>query len=307
MPGLSRRTFLKGAAVVAAAPLVNGASAAEPAELRSKSSNTYKILTCNIRVALPEDDKLGFGWGDRRKVCINIMRKQAADLIGLQEVLKVQNDDLKKALSNYSAFGFDGPEMDAFTEGYHGIAKNPIFFLKSRFELLTGGTFWLSETPLIGGSSSWGTARARHANWVRLLDKRSGKEIRVINLHLDHQSQPAREKQIALVLNEAKQYQSGLTQILTGDFNAGANNPVYGMVKDAGWKDSYTAIHGEAEPGFTVHQFKGEQYEKKALGKKIDFIFTLGSAEPQSATIVKDSEGGRYPSDHYFVSAEVKF
>src|SRR5690606_23215938 len=108
---------------------------------------------------------------------------------------------------DHFSFGFEGPEMDAFTEGYHGIAKNPIFFSKKRYELLSAGGFWLSETPLVAGSKSWNTARARHVNWVRLRDKKTGADFRVLNLHLDHKSQLAKEEQTKLVLKEAKQYE----------------------------------------------------------------------------------------------------
>lgn len=303
-PGFSRRTFLKGIGIAAATPWLTGPVYAGIAG-SSKNSASHKILTCNIRVALPEDEKAGVGWNVRRDVCIDVMRSQKPDIICMQEVLEVQNEDLKKAFPKYFSYGFEGPEMDAFKEGYHGIAKNPIFFSKARYELVAAGHYWLSETPLIGGSMSWDTARARNASWVRLKDKKSGKQFRVVNLHLDHLSQPAREKQMKVVLGEAAQYQPGFQQILTGDFNASADNPVYSLVKSAGWNDTYTSIHGDAEPGFTVHQFKGEKYEKKDKGKKIDFIFSRGDIKTISAAILKDHINGRYPSDHYFVSGEV--
>ncbi|MDF3077714.1 MAG: Endonuclease/exonuclease/phosphatase [Sphingobacteriaceae bacterium] len=304
---LNRRTFLKSIGVAASAPVLAKSALASDVFITEKASNTYKIVTANIRVALPEDDAAGFGWNSRKEICADILRKQKADVICLQEVLREQNEDLKKALPGYFSFGFEGPEMDEFNEGYHLIAKNPIFFSTKRFELLAAGGYWLSETPLVAGSKSWDTARARNANWIRIRDKKSGRQIRVSNLHLDHVNQTAREKQIKLVLDDAAQYQPDLPQILTGDFNASATNTVYKMVKAAGWKDTYTDAHGEAEPGFTVHEFQGENYTKKDKGKKIDFIFYKGNFKTTSASIIKDSVNGRYPSDHYFVSAEVSF
>lgn len=271
--------------------------------LGNTKANTHRILTCNIRVALPEDEVKGFGWSARKDICIAIIRQQQADIIGFQEVIKPQMDDLKAAFPDFIGFGFEGPEMDAHPVGYHGIAKNPILFLKTRYELLAAGEFWLSETPLKAGSLSWNTARARHANWVRLKDKKSGKDFRFINLHLDHISQEARENQIKLVMDEANQYAADYPQILTGDFNSSAANSVYRIIMQNGWKDSYTVLHGQTEPGYTVHQFKGEHYEKKATGKKIDFIFTHGPVQPTEASIIKDNKNGHYPSDHYFVSA----
>lgn len=304
---VSRRNFIKGAGVLATAPLLTGTALAEELSTAAAKNGFHKILTCNIRVDLPEDEQAGFGWKARATICAEIMHRQKPDIICMQEVLRNQNEDLKKAFKGYFSFGFEGPEMDAFSSGYHGIAKNPIFFSERRYELLAAGSYWLSETPLIGGSSSWDTARARNASWVRLKDKRSGRDFRVVNLHLDHKSQEAREQQIALVLQEANQYRAEYPQILCGDFNASAANRVYELVKAGAWNDTYTALHGTAEPGYTVHGFQGENYVKKDTGKKIDFIFSRGAVKPISAVILKDSINGRYPSDHYFVASEVVF
>ena len=302
----SRRTFMKGIGVAAAAAYVPRAIYAGDLAHAAVKTASHKILTCNIRVALPEDDQAGFGWNARKDICIDVMRAEKPDIMCLQEVLEVQNEDLKRAFPNFFSYGFEGPEMDAFKEGYHGIAKNPIFFSKSRYELVAASQYWLSETPLVAGSKSWDTARARNVSWVRLRDKKTGRELRIVNTHLDHKSQPAREMQVKMIVDEAAQYQADLHQILTGDFNAGAANKVCDIVKAGGWKDSYTSIHGNTEPGATTHGFKGENNPKKDTGRKIDFIFSLGNVKALSSAILKGHKDGRYPSDHYFVSAELE-
>jgi endonuclease/exonuclease/phosphatase family metal-dependent hydrolase len=305
---VTRRSFIKGAGIIATAPLLTGTTLAEELLPAAAKKNVHKILTCNIRVDLPDDEKIGFGWEGRRDICADIMRRQKPDIMCMQEVLRNQNEDLKKAFPGFFSFGFEGPEMDGPQVGYQGIAKNPIFYSTKRYELMSAGGFWLSETPLVAGSLSWDTARARHANWVRLKDRHSGKEFRVVNLHLDHKSQPARMGQIKVVEDEAKQYQKNFPQILTGDFNASMSNGVYTSLKQAGWVDSHTALHGEAEPGYTVHQFLGDKYPKKDTGRKIDFIFYKGEGiSALSSGIIRDAVNGRYPSDHYFVGAELKF
>ena len=291
---------------MACAPLMSSVLYARPASQVNGKTSSHKILCCNIRVALAEDEANGVGWNQRKNICIRIIRNHKPDILCLQEVLKVQNEDLKTAFPDHFSFGFEGPEMDAFKEGYHGIAKNPIFFSKKRYELLSAGGFWLSETPLVAGSKSWNTARARHVNWVRLQDKKTGTDFRVLNLHLDHKSQLAKEEQTKLVLEEAKQYAEDYPQILTGDFNSSALHNVHGSIRSAGWVDTYTAIHGNAEPGYTVHLFKGDKYEKKEKGKKIDFIYAHGPVKSIASEILRDNINGVYPSDHYFVSAELE-
>lgn len=304
---LPRRKFLKGLGILSASPwLIKTAEAFENHTALSGNA-LHRILTCNIRVALTEDDAKGLGWKDRKKACLQIIKAHRPDIISLQEVLKVQADDFKSYFDNYMIFGFEGPEMDGHDhDAYFGIAKNPVLFAKARYELIAAGTYWLSETPLIGGSKSWNTARARHANWLRLKDKKSGKEFRLVNVHLDHKDQTAREMQIKTVMAECVQYQPDFPQILTGDFNAHVPNPVFNIIHESAWTDTYTAVHGTEAPGYTYHNFQGEKYAKGKPDGKIDFIFSRGKVKPVASQIIKDAVNGRYPSDHYFVSADIE-
>ncbi|NQD72570.1 endonuclease/exonuclease/phosphatase family protein [Sphingobacterium shayense] len=299
----SRRVFIKHAGLLSGLPLVGKLDIVRSDDVIK--SRAIRVLTCNIRVDLPEDAQKNLGWIDRREACIAVIKKQKADIIGFQEVLKGQFLDLKAALKEYHGFGFDGPEMDEYTEGYHGIAKNPVFFARDRFELLTAGNYWLSQTPLKAGSISWGSARARNACWVRLLDRHTGREFRLSNLHLDHVNNTAKRKQAAVVLEDAAQYQNDFAQILTGDFNVAMDSEVYSDILAAGWKDSFVQANGTGTPEGTVHGFKGEAYERKDKAKKIDFIFVKGPLKGTHSVIIKDTFKGVLPSDHYFVLAEI--
>jgi len=303
---LSRRNFIKGSSLVITASYLSnsGMAMATPAD-----KNIHKVLGCNIRVALPEDEAIGRGWDVRKKACIKLIKAQKADLIGFQEVLKVQAEDLKNEMPDYGCFGFEGPEMDINPETYNGIAKNLVMYAKKRYEMISAGCYWLSETPEIGGSKSWNTARARHVNWLRLKDKKTGKQFRVMAVHLDHKDQEARNKQGQLIVKESEQYAADFPQLLIGDFNVDATNPVYRILTAGNWKDSYRDIHGELEPGPTFHNFLGKEYSKSTDKKtgKIDFIFTKGNIKTTGAQIIDDEVDGMYPSDHYFVSAEIAF
>ena len=145
-------------------------------------------------------------WENRRDLCVETILSRRPDIICLQEVIYDSYAYLKEKLRGYVPYGFAGPEMDPYTEGYHFIGKNVIFFRRDRYEFVSAGCYWLSETPLIGGSCSWNTTRARHCNWVRLRDKRSGRELRVLDVHLDHKSDEARREQIRMVMDECAQY-----------------------------------------------------------------------------------------------------
>lgn len=308
---LSRRNFIKGSGLaITAAYLPNtGYANTRLGMPTSGKENIHKVLGCNIRVALPEDDAIGQGWTARKKACIKLIKAQKADLIGFQEVLKVQAEDLKNELPNYGCFGFEGPEMDLHPETYNGIAKNLIMYAKERYEMISAGCYWLSETPEIGGSKSWNTARARHVNWLRLEDKKTGKQFRIMAVHLDHKDQEARNKQGQLIIKESSQYAADFPQLLIGDFNVDATNPVYNIITAGNWEDTYRKVHGPSDPGPTFHNFLGKAYSKSTEKKtgKIDFIFSKGNINTTNAKIIDDMVDGIYPSDHYFVTAEISF
>jgi endonuclease/exonuclease/phosphatase family metal-dependent hydrolase len=301
----SRRKFIKGVGAAALLPLLPKLSLASDKQAETVGCSRHKVLSCNIRVALPEDEAKGVGWPQRKELCLDVIKRYRPDIICLQEVLKVQAEDLKKAFPEFCLLGFDGPEMDAHPEGYHGIAKNPILFNTKRYELTSAGTYWLSETPLVAGSKSWDTARARHANWVRLKEKNSRKEFRVVNLHLDHVSGKAKIEQAKMVVEESAQYHPDFPQILTGDFNTRFDSKVFESVRADGWKESYETVHGEGEAGYTGHEFQGANYEKGASKGRIDYIWYRGKTKPVDAAIIKDAINGKYPSDHFFMRADL--
>jgi len=298
---MKRRDFLKQLGVVASLPWFGRAALAAPAGAAPSTSETLKVLTCNIRVDVPADTKAGNGWAARKDLCVEVMRAQHADLIGLQECQDAHLKYLKSSFPEFDSFALPAPDR-------HTNPLNAILFSRARFELQSGGGFWLSETPQVAGSKSWDSARSRFVNWVQLRERKSGKEFRHWNTHLDHIGQVAREKGAELIVRASATLPRTLPQLLTGDLNAQATNPAIKRVAGAGWTDTYSAIHGPADPGFTAHGFDGPAHAKKLNGKhggRIDWIWCRGPVKPLAAKIIRDGRNGRYPSDHYFLSATV--
>lgn len=308
---MNRRHFLQRLGLAASLPCLGRAAFAAPDSPATAKAVSHTILSCNIRVALPEDEAAGNGWVARRDLCFEVIRAQKPDLVCLQEVLRVQMEDLERGFPAFGSFGFEGPEMDARQTAYQGIAKNPILYSRARYDLVSAGGFWLSETPHLPGSVSWDSARARHVNWVRLRDRASRRQFRVLSTHLDHISQRAREEQIKLILAEAACYAPDFPQVLAGDFNAGAANPVLQLTRDAGWTDTHAAAPGPRDDGNTTHSFLGPKYKPKSEAARmrgpIDFILARGPVSTLGWKIIRDGRDGRYPSDHYFVAAKIAF
>jgi len=254
-----------------------------------------KILTCNIRYFDADDGDNN--WIYRKKMCVDVIKSQSADIICFQEMRIQQFEYIAAALPEYAHYGLvDEPTGKS--------PANCIFYLKEKYNLISSSGYWLSEQPHIAGSSSWQSACVRLANWVRLEDITTGVEFRVINTHLDHVSQVARENQAQVIVDDSSAYPEDYPQILTGDMNCSPENRAIEIFKTA-WTDTYRCVHDEEYTGFTFHEFFVDKLNLENLGK-IDWIFMRGKVETIASEIIMDSVEGRYPSDHYFVSATVK-
>jgi endonuclease/exonuclease/phosphatase family metal-dependent hydrolase len=95
--------------------------------------------------------------------------------------------------------------------------------------------------------------------------------------------------------------------VVTGDFNAGERNSALGALVGQGgaaspFVDTYRVLH----PGETVVGTFTDFVIGNTAGEKIDYVLVQPGAEVISAEIVRTSRNGRYPSDHFPVSALVR-
>lgn len=252
-----------------------------------------RLMTCNIRTSTADDGD--DHWERRKAFCVSVILEREPDIFGVQEAREDQLLFLIGAMTGYDSYGL--PDEPAGRN-----AVNTIFYRRDRFDSIAQGGYWMSETPHVSGSSSWDSRCVRLANWVRLRDRNSGSIFRFVNTHLDHVSQPAVEGQARTINEDAAAYDENYPQFLSGDMNANAGHAGIRAFLKAGWKDTYAATHGELDPCNTFHKFLGEQHEGKS--GKIDWVFCRGNVEVKGAEIVKDSDGGRFPSDHYFITAD---
>ena len=252
-----------------------------------------KILSCNIRCPSLSDGENH--WPFRKEICADVIRAQSPDIICFQEMWAEQLLYLRLAFPGFEWFG-------TVDEPHGRNPMNAIFYRSETFTRISTGCYWLSETPHIPGSKSWDSRCVRLANWLRLEDAASGMEFRVINTHLDHVGQMAREQQAALIVEDTRAYPGQYAQILTGDMNCETENEAIGIFEAGGWKDTYAAVHGIKDPGHTYHGYLGADFAAD-MGK-IDWIFARGATRVVGAEIIRDSRDDRFPSDHYFVSAD---
>ena len=250
------------------------------------------VMSFNIRYGTANDgpDR----WELRREQMFTLMKDQGPDVIGLQEALHFQIDEILAALPEYRMVGVGR------SDGGQGGEYAAILYRAARLSVRQSSTFWFSDTPEIVKSNTWGAALERICTWA-LFDDQQGTPFYLFNLHLDHISQPAREKSGGLLLKRIAARSPVLPVIVTGDFNTGEANPVTREVAKV-LRDTFRVVHPNATEVGTANQFK----LGTTTGDKIDYIFVEPGTEVISADIVRTSVGGRYPSDHFPVVSRIR-
>lgn len=249
----------------------------------------YKVMTYNIRYDNPGDGVNQ--WDSRKSKVFSLIEKHAPDIIGVQEALHHQLEDIADALDGYAYFG--AGRDDGKQKGEHSA----IFVRKDRFRILEENTFWLSKTPKVPGSKDWDAAITRVVTWGKLQDKKSNQTFVMINTHFDHIGKESRKNSAAILKDSAASISDGLPVIVTGDFNFTRDKEPYAvMMKDSGLK--LTDVAPSDTPG-TACGF--------AVGARpcsaIDYIFHSSHWTSSNYQVIQDNDGKFYPSDHLPVMA----
>ena len=258
-------------------------------------------LSFNIRFDNPKDGENA--WQNRKEMVGQWVKSESPDVIGLQEALRHQIDDIKKVATAYSEYGVG--RDDGKSRGEHCT----ILYLKKRFSLDKSdcGTFWFSDTPEKVASKSWGNEIPRICTWARFIEKKTDKGFYVYNVHYDHRSQPSRLGASELIIQRiSKRKRSNDPIILMGDFNASENNPAIKIFKDEPLNlvDTFRVVKPDEKMVKTFHGFRGGSFS----GGKIDHVFMLPKmGKVSSAEIVRFNKEKRYLSDHYPVRAKLSF
>jgi len=267
-----------------------------------------RIMSFNIRYGSANDG--ANHWKNRREMVFDVIRDQHSDVVGLQEALRFQIDEIRKAVPVYGEIGV--AREDGRIDGEYSA----ILYRADRFGIAEAGTFWLSDTPDVAGSSHWGNACVRICTWARLIENQSGKAFYIFNTHLDHRSQPSREKSAVLLAQRIHNRNHKDPVVVTGDFNAGEDNPVITYLKgetvvdgpdgrqektDVLMVDTFRVLHPNVKDVRTGHAFRGTRQ-----GHKIDYVLVPPGAEVLEAMILYDNVDGHYPSDHFPVIARLR-
>lgn len=251
--------------------------------------NPIKVMTFNIKMYFTPTE-----WYDREIEQIDFIKSYDCDIMGFQEVKKLQYKSLEENLTDYTLYGVDregGEEQEAVVVAYR----------KSRFDLLDKKTIWLSETP-DKISKGWDAMFNRTATIVNLKDKKINKTITIIASHFDNLGSNARLNSANLILDYVNTYDNGV--VFMGDLNFSEGAEPYEVLTSKELKDTkYLAPADKSDNGGTFNMFG------KVAEKPIDYIMITNEYfNVNSYSIIrgKDEDGDTY-SDHFPIISVIDY
>lgn len=284
------KKLLYAVSAILALTILSSCGESKPLELN--------VMTFNIRLDAASDSLNN--WKYRKDVAADIIKKYDIDIVGTQEVLPNQMQDLRDRLPEYTALGV-GRE-DGKNEGEFSA----LFYKKDKFKEIESGTFWLSETPEVAGSMGWDAACTRVATWAFLEDVATQKRVFAINTHLDHVGVQARINGVTLMLEKAHAIAGDLPVILTGDFNAEPTSDVIQHVISDKTPNNLVSTRDIAKTKVdaigTFHDFGRIAEENREY---IDYIFVSKGTEVLEYKVAETMVDSVYVSDHNPVYAKI--
>ncbi|CAB5377840.1 unnamed protein product [Rhizophagus irregularis] len=253
------------------------------------SEPILRVGTFNIRFDLGSPTQGETPWNVRRVKVVDTILFHKIDLVGIQEALYNQVNDLESLLgSNWNWIGVgrdDGKQAGEFV---------PIFYNKNRLKLIDSKHFWLSENPDVPGSIGWDAQLTRVATQATFQDLLTNSTFIWINTHLDHHGEKSRLESSKLLLNRARQLKSSSSSdvklFLSADFNCKENEEPYklitgGKYQDINSKDQKDLVF--ADTRYEISGLKGGSFgfsntftgfSKNTEQERIDYILADNSS-----------------------------
>jgi alpha-1,2-mannosidase, putative len=260
-------------------------------QIKAEDDSLIKVMSFNIRYDTSSDG--ANQWKYRKDQVGKMLKEQAPDIIGLQEVLNNQLEDLKERLPEYKTIGVG--RTDGKKEGEY----SPLFYKEERFTEEESGTFWLSEKPTKIGKKGWDASHPRIATWAILKDKISNQCFFILSTHFDHKGKTVRKESAKLILSKVEEYANGLPAIIMGDLNVTPDSDAYSILTNKN-NDCYfydSRIYAQKNNGKegTNHNFG---VVEDAERKRIDYIFINNQLSALKYLVLPDGDEKSFYSDH---------
>lgn len=256
-----------------------------------------RVMTYNIRLDLASDG--ANRWAERRGEFIGQVQIMHPAILGLQEVVAGQKDDLEHGLPGYVFLGVardDGRSAGEFSN---------VAIDRSVFSVRSSGTFWLSPTPDVP-SKGWDAAYRRIATWAHLVRRSDGARFLAVNTHLDNEGAVARVEGAGEIAAWIRAHRGPREWVvMTGDFNSEPGSPpVQALTSNtAGLRDARALSKSPpVGPVGTFNDFK----PLPTNTPRIDYVLVDPTLEVEHyAVLAWHGEAGRVASDHFPVVADL--
>lgn len=253
------------------------------------------VMSFNLRFA---SERRPHSWPERRPVMADLLRREQPTVLSTQEGLYGQLRDIAADLPGY---------YDWIGEGRLGGSRGEfmaVFFDTRRLEPVEFDHFWLSDTPNVVASNTWGNDSVRMVTWVRFHDRRTGHEFVLLDTHLDDESAYARERAARLIRDRVAGFPATLPILVAGDFNdaAGDSVPYDILTRGTGLTDAWLVAREQRTPAYrTWHHYE----PLETNGRRIDWLLTRGDVRIDSIGLNTFARDGQLPSDHLPLQARV--
>ena len=263
----------------------------------SEEKVNVRWATFNMRLDTPADSLNN--WKYRKERVAQYIQDMKLDVVGTQEVLQNQFNDLKSLLPDFEGVGVardDGKETGEYSA---------VFYRKSVFDALDSGTFWLAENPDSVGMMGWDAACVRVATWAKLQHKATGKIVMAVNTHFDHVGKVARRESALLIIRKIKEIVGDRPAVLTGDFNVTDQSEAYNTIVSNEFVllDAHKVAEKVGGVSYTFHDFDRREMEKRS---KIDFVFVTPQIKVLQSEVTQEVKEALL-SDHNPQWTELEF
>ena len=285
-------------------------------------AETADLLVCTFNIRYPEPADGDYVWDKRKDAVCKFILTRKPDIIGMQEVERVQAEYIRsKVGEEYGIYGI-GRESgkDIFQVSGEETSKT-ILYKKSRFDLSDKGTFWHSDNPeevsaknKANDYGSWHSTHPWITSWVKLEDKDNlGRPVWLFNTHFQNNKNCSNAAQIRMM--ESNLHISKLPTIVGSAIGSGCRDIVF-LIGD--FNTSFTSDElqrlrsvplGYAREDAAKSSFRTTDTDN-GYGKGgglIDHIFFCGPQKCLTYSVDKRDYGITFISDHYPVLSEFAY
>lgn len=259
------------------------------------------VASFNIRSGIACDGL--DSWPFRRRATAQAIARLGADLLGLQETYAFQERYLVRSLEGYAATGQGRGRRG-------GGERCSVLYRTARLRLEASRTRWLSDTPEVPGSRTWGNPLPRVTTLCRFVDQTSGRRLGFANLHLDGASAASRERAAEALLSWLE---PDLPWLLAGDLNETPDAAAVRRFVAAGLRDTLREQRAAAgDRGAAAVRLGARQdvatehgFGRIASGRRIDYVLASQHWQIERAWVAQERVTRRFPSDHWPVVARI--